>query len=253
MQLKLSIMSAAAYRANFWLMLVQSVINSLMGILCIEFIYGSVDIVAGWNKREMIILICASQIVNQIYRGNVHFNQNSFIAGVGDGRFDRMLTRPVGLMYQVNTGRIDITCPISALCPLIVLIAQVNALGVKTGPINVMLFIAFVINGVVTLSAFMLLIYTTVFAFIKVDGLNNIYYQIMDVADKPKEMFARKLIYGFIFFIPAIPLANAPTAALLGKADAPLLLYSLAACAIFTPASYAALRLGLRRYTSASG
>ena len=253
MQCKLSIMSAAIYRANFWLMLIQSVINSLMGIMCVEFIYGSVESIGGWGRSEMLMLICTAQIVNQLFRGIVHFNQNGFVASVGSGGFDRALTRPVGLMFQVSTGRVDVSCPMSALCPLIVLITQASASGAKIGAANAALFVLFVMNGVVTLSAFMLLIYTTVFVFIKVDGLNNIYYQIMDVAEKPKEMFPRQALYGFVFVLPAIPLANAPVAALLGRASAPLLLSSLAACALFVTASYAALRAGLRRYSSASG
>ena len=50
-QCKMSVMSAAIYRANFWLMVIQSIVNSLMGILVVEFIYGSVDSIAGWNKH----------------------------------------------------------------------------------------------------------------------------------------------------------------------------------------------------------
>jgi len=251
-QCKLSVMSAAIYRANFWLMILQSIINSLMGILVVRFIYGSVDSIAGWNVHEMIILICTSQIVNQFYRGIIHWNQNRFIASVGDGSFDRMLLRPLSVMFQANTGSVDFTCPISALCPLIILITQISALGVDvTGP-GVLLYIFFVINGVVVLSSFMILLYSFAFRFVKVDGLSNIYYLMMDIADRPREMFSREFMYGFIFLIPAIPLANAPAAALLGKADLRLMLMTLGVGVLFTFAANIAIKKGLKRYTSAS-
>ncbi len=103
-QCKLSIMSATMYRANFWLMLIQSIINSLMTLLSVEFIYGSVDSIAGWSKDEMIVLICTSLIVNH-YDRVIHFNQNRFVSGVGSGGFDKMLLRPINLLFQVNTDR----------------------------------------------------------------------------------------------------------------------------------------------------
>ena len=43
-QIKLSFMSVAIYRANFVPMLLQSIINSVLGILCVEFIYIHVDL-----------------------------------------------------------------------------------------------------------------------------------------------------------------------------------------------------------------
>ena len=245
-------MSAAIYRANFWLMLIQSVINSLMGILCVEFIYGSVESVAGWNRNEMVILICASQIVNQLYRNVVHWNQNRFIGSVGSGGFDRMLLRPISVVFQANTGGISLSGLVSALCPLAVLIARASALGIQISASRVILFILYLLNGVLTLSSFMLLLYSSAFVFVKVDGLTNIYYSVMDLADKPKEIFAKEFVCGFIFVIPAIPLANAPASILLGKAGVPTLIVYAAAGLFFAFLSWLSMRLGLRRYTSAS-
>lgn len=251
-QCKLSIMSIAMYRANFWLMLIQSLINSLMSILCIEFIYGSVDSIAGWNKNEMMILICTSQIVNQVYRGVIHWNQNRFIASVGDGSFDRMLLRPISVFFQANTGHVDISCILSLMGPLTILLIQIATLGVKIGVLQITLYILFVFNGVLILSSFMLLLYSSAFMFVKVDGLTNIYYFVMDIADKPKEMFAREFMYGFIFVIPAVPLANAPTSMLLGKGNLTFALLYAFLGLMFPLIAYLSLRIGLRRYTSAS-
>jgi len=109
------------------------------------------------------------------------------------------------------------------------------------------------LNGVLILSSFMLLLYSSAFVFIKTDGMTSMYYLLMDMADKPKEMFAGELAYGFIFMIPAIPLANAPASILAGKATAPFLLLYAAAGVLFAAAAYISMKYGLRRYSSASG
>ena len=251
-QCKFSIMSAAMYRVNFWLMLIQSLINSFMSILCIEFIYSSVESIAGWNKNEMIILICTSQIVNQIYRGVIHWNQNRFVASVGDGSFDRMLLRPVSVFFQANTGLVDISGILSLVGPLIILLIQIVRLNVKIDLLQIVLYVLFLFNGVIILSSFMFLLYSFAFLFIKVDGLTNIYYFIMDIADKPKEMFSREFLFGFIFIIPAIPLANAPASLLLGKDNLSFIFFCLFTGLILPIAAYLSLRAGRKRYTSAS-
>jgi ABC-2 type transport system permease protein len=200
----------------------------------------------------MIILICTSQIVNQLYRGAIHWNQNRFIGAIGSGGFDRMLLRPLGVVFQANTGGVDISGITSISAPLAVLIFQAAALGVKAGVPQIALYVLYILNGALILSSFMLLLYSSAFLFVKADGLTGIYYLIMDIADKPKEMFSREFLCGFIFIIPAIPLANAPASILLGKADTPLMLAYLCAGLLFAPASCLAVRMGLRRYTSAS-
>jgi ABC-type uncharacterized transport system permease subunit len=75
---------------------------------------------------------------------------------------------------------------------------------------------------------------------------------MMDIADRPKEMFSREFLFGFIFLIPAIPLANAPASMLLGKGDYFLMLIYLGAGILFSSSAYLAMKIGLKRYTSAS-
>ena len=251
-QCKLSIMSATMYRANFWLMLIQSIINSLMTLLSVEFIYDSVDNIAGWSKDEMIVLICTSLIVNQLYRGILHFNQNRFVNGVGSGGFDKMLLRPIHLLFQVNTGPIHISGLFSIFAPVFVLLMQLSKISSQINVTRVLLFGLFLINGVVTLASFMLLLYSLVFVFIKIDGINNIYYLMMDIASKPQEMFGKEFLYGFLFVVPAIPLANAPASVLLGRSNGVQLAIYLGIGLVFFSLSAWAMNKGRRKYTSAS-
>lgn len=125
-QIKLSFMSVAIYRANFVLMLLQSIINSVLGILCVEFIYIHVDSIAGWSRDEMVILYCSSMIVNQIYRGLINPNHMRFIESISSGSFDRMLVKPVNVIFQINTGSIDYSSLSSLVAPIFVLCVKIS-------------------------------------------------------------------------------------------------------------------------------
>lgn len=252
-QCKLSVMSASIFRANFILMLVQSIINSLMGVLCVNFIYGNIDAIAGWSKHEMIILVCTSLLVNQLFRGLVNPNQMKFVENVASGAFDKMLLKPINIIFQINTGKLDISSLISLLAPLVIICMEINILGEKIGIHQILMYVLLVINGLILLSSFMLLLYSLVFSFIKVDGLNNIYYMMMSISEKPKEIFENKIVRGgFVYIVPAIPLANAPASILLGKGTYINAFANVFAGVIFVVLSIVAIKKGMRKYSSAS-
>lgn len=252
-QCKMSLMAAAIFRVNFILMLFQSIFNSLMSVFCVEFIYGSVDSIAGWNKDEMILLICTSLVVNQLYRGLVHPNQMRFLSRVRNGSFDRMILTPIDISFQINTGSIDISSLLSSLAPAAILLMKLSSLQAQVRPMPVLLYLLLILNGVSVISSFMMLLYSSAFVFIKADSLSNLYFCIMSISEKPKEIFGHKdLMMSFLFVIPTIPLANAPASVLLGKEDLGFLLMNLGAGALFFFASRLAVRAGMRKYGSAS-
>lgn len=250
MGFRLSLMTAALYRVNLALMLVQSLLNSLMSVLSVRFIYESVDDIAGWSRDEMVVLVCTALAVNQLYRGLIRPNQNRFIAGVADGQFDKMMMRPMSLIFQCSFGQVDLSSLLSAAAPLAVVAA---GLGGSVHPARIALYLTLVLSAVAALSAFTLLLYTAAFRFIRVDGLDSLYYFLMDIAGKPREMFSsRAALIGFTLFLPALPLANAPAAALLSRAAHGQLTAALAASALLCAGAALSFRRGLRRYSSAS-
>ena len=252
-QCKMSLMSASIFRANFILMLFQSIVNSLMSVICVEFIYGSVDSIMDWNKDEMIILICTSLVVNQLYRGLINPNQMRFLAGVSSGSFDKILLMPISTYFQINTGSIDVSSLLSSTAPLIIIIMKLGTLKTEVEFLSVLLYLLFLVNGVVVVSSFMMLLYSSAFIFIKADGLSNIYFMMTSISEKPKEIFEHKsIIMSFVFIIPAIPLANAPASILLGKENTAFMMANICAGLVFFWASKIALRLGVKKYCSAS-
>ena len=255
MHCKLALMSSAIYRANFILGFIQGTINSLLGVICIDFIYGSVESIAGWNKQEMIILVCTANIVIfGLFCTYIRPNQDKFLRGISKGDFDRMIIKPLNLLFQINIGPADIISNIM-FCgvQIIIIIIQIGELGTQIGIIQILLYILFILNGVLIFAAFQLLLYSLAFVYIRIEGLENIFYNIIDIADRPKEIFSNKYVKNiFIFVIPVIPIANAPAAVLVRKSSLFEMLCYLGASIILSVLAVIALRLGMRRYNSAS-
>jgi len=252
-QIKLSFMSIAIYRANFILMLLQSIINSILGILSIEFIYIHVDYIAGWSKNEMVILYCTSMIVNQLYRGLINPNHLRFIGSIPSGSFDRMLIKPVSIIFQINTGSVDYSSLMSLCAPIVVLCLKIASLETGVTVLSFALFMVFLSNALALLTSFMLLLYSLAFRYVKVFGLTNIYYILMSISEKPKEIFSYKaFMYAFFLMIPSVPIAYVPAALLLNKGSVTDMIASAVSGILFYILSVAAVKKGIRSYSSAS-
>ena len=250
---KLAAMSAAIYRINFILMVIQNILNVMLGVICMEFIYGQVDSIAGWNKHEMLILVCTSQIVGYIFWSIIRPNQDRFLNGIADGRFDRIILKPLNLMFQINIGSIDTSCLFSITALVTILFVQIGYLGTQIGIIQVLLYIVFVVNGVMVMTGFRILVHSLAFRYTRVDGLDNICGMVEDISSKPKEIFSNKYVRNlFVFILPTIPMVNAPTAVLLQKCSIFEMFCYLGVGIVFSVLAVIALRLGMRRYNSAS-
>ena len=250
---KLAVMAAAIYRVNFILMVIQNILNAMLGVICMEFIYGKVDSIAGWNKQEMMILVCTSTIIGYIGWSVIMPNQDRFLNGIANGGFDRMILKPLHLMFQINIGSIYTSCLFSITSLIIILYVQIGHLGTQIGIVQILLYIVFIINGVIIQTAFRILVYSLAFLFIQVGALDNICCIVEDVSSKPKEIFSNKYFKNlFIFILPAIPVANAPALILLGKCTIFEMMCYLGVGIMFSVLAVIALRLGMRRYNSAS-
>ncbi len=252
-QIKLSFMSVAIFRANFAFMLLQSIINSVLGVLCVEFIYIHVDSIAGWSRNEMIILYCTSMIVNQLYRGLINPNHMNFVGSISSGSFDRMLIKPISIIFQINTGSIDYSSFLSLIAPIVILCWKISSLDVSITRLNVILFLVFLINAVILLTSFMMLLYSFAFKHVRVYGLTGIYFILMSISEKPREIFSYKAVmYAFVFLIPSVPLANVPASLLLSKGNVPETIAAAVSGMLFFLLSIVAIKKGMRSYSSAS-
>ncbi|MCL2813658.1 MAG: ABC-2 family transporter protein [Oscillospiraceae bacterium] len=253
MHFKLAVMSAAIYRINFMLMVIQNILNAMLGIIAMELIYGQVDSIAGWNKHEMIILVCTSQIVGYIFWSVISPNQDRFLNGIANGGFDRTILKPLNLMFQINTGSIDTSCLFSISALAVILFVQMSHLESQAGIIQILLYIVFVINGVMVMTAFRMLVDSLAFIFIRVGGLDNICGMVESASTRPKEIFSNKYVRSiFVFILPAIPMINAPAAVLLQKCTVFEMLCYLGTGIMFSVLAVITLRLGMKKYNSAS-
>lgn len=252
-QSKISIMSIVAYRANFVLLIIQSIVNTLLSIISIKYIYDYVEEIAGWSYEQMMLLIGTSLLVNQIFRAFILPNLNQFVSDIDNGSFDSVLLKPVNILFLIFFGKIDLSSLISTIAPITIVAIFSRVLTIKLSIMEILMYIILIVCGVIILSSFMLIIHSVVFFYIKVDGLMNVYYMIMAISEKPKDIIPSKILENFFTWIlPAVPLACLPVSIVLRKIDycyfglEILLSLCMLFCAKFLT------DIGIKNYSSAS-
>ena len=126
----IQIKSLLEYKKAFIFSLIGQIFSSSFSILAIYFLFDKFGNIEGYTFTNILICFIVSfvgfSVSECFFRG---FDQ--FEKMISNGEFDRILTRPQGLIFQVLAGRIEfekIGKAIAAFITLIVLLTLNNEL-----------------------------------------------------------------------------------------------------------------------------
>jgi ABC-type uncharacterized transport system permease subunit len=112
-----------------------------------------------------------------------------FIRSISNGSFDRILAKPVSIIFQINTGSIDYSSFLSLIAPIVVLCLKISSLDISITRLNGILFLVFLVNAVILLTSFMMHLYSLLILSMLGLWLNRHLYCIDVLSEKPKEIF----------------------------------------------------------------
>jgi ABC-2 type transport system permease protein len=100
-----SLQDEMAHRANFWINLLNSLLNLAIGVLGIAVLFGQVDSVNGWDFASTVAILGVYLTVNALR--SLFFGPSlDALAGmdgeVWTGKFDFTLLRPVDVQFQAS-------------------------------------------------------------------------------------------------------------------------------------------------------
>jgi ABC-2 type transport system permease protein len=140
---------------------------------------------------------------------------------VRTGEFDRFLTRPVGLMFQIIASRVDYPATIGhGVVGIILFMNTAYTMGIEWNWISVLFYISALFGGAIIQASIFMLSSTFSFWAIKTDNLRNlIFFNTRRIAGYPVSfypVFIQKLL---ILCIPFAFVNYFPTQFYLRKAD----------------------------------
>ena len=242
------------FKGNFLLWIVVDSLWFAMQICFISVLYLHTDAIGSWTKWQVVLLIAASNFIQQIFQAFFLINLTNLSELVRSGKLDFLLLLPVNTRFVVSFRQLDLGGFLNAAGAACVMTYAAHQLQLHPTALQLAAFLPLSLAGVLIHYSLMLLLAGICFWTVKAQGIVWGYYNLFNIARMPDEAFPRGVFKAvFTFAIPMILVSNVPARVLTNKLTEPipvLLLLGMAiVCAVGSELGW---RASLRRYTSAS-
>ena len=251
---KVSTQQEMAYRANFFIRLLNSVLNLGTGVLSLVVIFNQVQVIRGWSLPSALGLLGVYLLLGAL-RGLFISPSLESVAGmdgeIWQGTFDFTILRPVDKQFLVSFRHWRVFALFDLVLALAVLGYAISLMGTSLTLGALLSFIATLLAGVVLLYAALLAFSAMVFwnpGFLFTWVINDLF----QLARYPVGLYPGWLRLILTWIIPVGLMTTIPAQALSGQLSPLMLILTLAFSLAALLAASWLFRRGREKYASAS-
>jgi ABC-2 type transport system permease protein len=243
-----------AYRANFWISLLHSLLNLGTGVLGVVVLFARIETIHGWELPSALVLLGIYLMVSALRNLFIGPSLDALAGMDGEmwtGRFDFTLLRPVDPQFLAS---FRYWRPLA----LIDLALGLGVLGVGVSQLHQSLTILDLLAFLVTLFAGVTILYAVLLAFSALVMWSPgflftwVFDALFQMARYPLGLYPGWLRLALTWVVPVGVMTTIPAQALIGQLSTGTLIGSVVLAAALFAAASALFRLGLQRYASAS-
>jgi ABC-2 type transport system permease protein len=251
---KNSVAREMSFKGNFVLWILVELLWFGLQLSFIEVVFSQTDTIGSWTKWQMVVLVGASNFIQQIYQAFFLTNCTGLSELVRTGKMDFLLALPVNTRFIVSLRQVDLGAFVNAVFGLTVMIFALHKAQVVPSLGQILGFSALCVAGIFIHYSLMFMLAAISFWTVRAQGIVWGYYNLFNIARLPDEAFQRGAFKAiFTFALPVLLVSNVPTRVIANKLASPsswLLLLGLGVVWAFISEWF--WRLSIRRYTSAS-
>jgi ABC-2 type transport system permease protein len=251
-QLRISVASAMAYRANFLIEGVMSLASMAITLLPLIVLFDGRDTVAGWDAPSALVVIGYFMAVRAVIDGLISPSLVDLVEKIRSGSFDYVLLKPVDAQAMVSASRYEPWKVVDLVGAVAVVVYAFVQRGAPPHAADLALGLVLFGAGVMATYALWILCAAASFWVVRLDNLMYLLGAIFDTARWPVQVFPGAWRFIFTFIIPVAIMTTYPAKALLGTLDASTALATLGGCVALLIVSRMVWRTAIRSYTSAS-
>ena len=250
---KNSVAREMSFKGNFLLWIVVEILWFGLQLCFVTVIYSQTQSIGTWTRWEMVLLVGASNFIQQIYQAFFLTNCTNLSELVRTGKMDFLLLLPVNTRFLVSLRVVDLGAFVNAAFALCVITFAARQLHLHPSAGQILGFAALCGAGVLIHYSLMFILATICFWTVRAQGIVWGYYNLFNIARMPDEAFRGAFKAVFTFALPVLLVSNVPVRVLAEKVSLPgswLLLVGLGLA--WAAVSEWFWRISVRRYTSAS-
>ncbi|HSR30973.1 MAG TPA: ABC-2 family transporter protein [Anaerolineae bacterium] len=243
-----------AYRANFWISLLHSLLNLGTGVLGVMVLFGQVETIRGWDLPSTLALLGVYLTLSAV-RGLVIGPSLEGLAGmdgeIWTGQFDYTLLRPVNAQFLASVRHWRPFALIDLVLGLGVLVAAAIHLGQSITLTHLATFL-------LTMGVGMAILYAILLTFAAMTLWNPgflftwVFDGLFQMARYPVGIYPRWLRLVLTWVVPVGIMTTMPAQALTGHLSVWMLIGGMILAGGLLAGASLLFRFGLRRYASAS-
>jgi ABC-2 type transport system permease protein len=250
---KNSVAREMSFKGNFILWILVEILWFGLQLSFVTVVFSQTESVGTWTKWEMVLLVGASNFIQQLYQAFFLTNCTNLSELVRTGKMDFLLLLPVNTRFLVSLRVVDLGAFINALFGLCVMIFAAVKLNLHPTVAQIAGFGALCVVGILIHYSLMFILATICFWTVRAQGIVWGYYNLFNIARMPDEAFRGAFKAVFTFALPVLLVSNVPARVLADKISSPwswLLLVGVGL--VWAAVSELFWRVSVRRYTSAS-
>lgn len=224
---KMHMKTAMQFKLNSLLQSISSALISVGEICAVYMLFANFKSVGYWGFYETALMF---GIVTTVYSFVECFARgfDEFSSLVRDGDLDRLLVRPVSIIYQIFGNKIEFTKLTRVLLGVIVSIIALVNLNIAWTMSKVLVLIAtFVCGCFVILGVMLICAGVSIFTVERLEILNIITNGSKEIAYYPINIYHKVLSRIFTFIIPIACFNYLPISFIMGYGTLPQIVYAL--------------------------
>jgi viologen exporter family transport system permease protein len=250
---KNSVAREMSFKSNFILWIFVELLWFGLQLAFVTVVFSQTSSVGTWTQWQMVLLVGASNFIQQIYQAFFLTNCTGLSELVRTGKMDFLLALPVNTRFIVSTRQVDLGAFVNAAFAVCVMAFAAMKLDLHPSFGQLLGFAALCGVGIFIHYSLMFMLAAISFWTVRAQGIVWGYYNLFNIARMPDEAFKGAFKAVFTFALPILLVSNVPVRVLANKLASPEMWLTLLALGfIWAVISEWFWRFSLRRYTSAS-
>jgi len=249
---RVGLMNELAYRANFYVQFVQSLLDLGVALGSLGVVFAHTDNLNGWLPAELVALLGVYFLMSGLIGTLIQPSMQRFMEDVRQGTLDFTLTKPEDAQVLVSISEVRIWRLVDVLQGGIVLLLALMQIGTRTGLGEVLIFGVALIAGGTIVYSFWLILATFSFWFVRVENILVIFQSMYEAGRWPIGIYPRWLKMALTFLVPIAFAVTVPAEALVGRLTGEVLVGAIGLAVGMLAVARLFWKWGVKQYSGAS-
>jgi ABC-2 type transport system permease protein len=250
--LRLGVLHALQYRADFFIQLLQSFVNLVTALAGLAVVFGQTSELGGWTQEELVALVGVFLIVRGLIGSVVRPSMERLMEGVRRGTLDFTLTKPADSQLLVSVREVAVWQLVDVALGAVVTVLAIVGLGERVGVDRALAFGLALLAGLAIIYSFLLILSTLAFWLVRLENILVIFGTMYEAGRWPVGIYPPWLQVALTLVVPVAFAITIPVEALIGRLEPTTLGVTVGLAIAFLVISRWFWRFGLRHYTGAS-